>query len=133
MAVVTAGGLGSAAGRVAVMVVGLVAAKAVVAAAVVAEVVVVAVAVAVAVGVVVAVDLGLAGAMVAAVALGLEAAVTCAVALLTSAPDELQQEDHQPSFPQQEEAAAPAEAAGEESKHGDASPWPASSCLITSS
>lgn len=128
---VTAGGLGSAAGRVAVMVVGLVAAKAVVAAAVVAEVVVVAVAVAV--GVVVAVDLGLAGAMVAAVALGLEAAVTCAVALLTSAPDELQQEDHQPSFPQQEEAAAPAEAAGEESKHGDASPWPASSCLITSS
>lgn len=131
MAVVTAGGLGSAAGRVAVMVVGLVAVKAVVAAAVVAEVVVVAVAVAV--GVVVAVDLGLAGAMVAAVALGLEAAVTCAVALLTSAPDELQQEDHQPSFPQQEEAAAPAEAAGEESKHGDASPWPASSCLITSS
>lgn len=131
LAVVTAGGLGSAAGRVAVMVVGLVAAKAVVAAAVVAEVVVVAVAVAV--GVVVAVDLGLAGAMVAAVALGLEAAVTCAVALLTSAPDELQQEDHQPSFPQQEEAAAPAEAAGEESKHGDASPWPASSCLITSS
>lgn len=128
---VTAGGLGSAAGRVAVMVVGLVAVKAVVAAAVVAEVVVVAVAVAV--GVVVAVDLGLAGAMVAAVALGLEAAVTCAVALLTSAPDELQQEDHQPSFPQQEEAAAPAEAAGEESKHGDASPWPASSCLITSS
>lgn len=128
---VTVGGLGSAAGRVAVMVVGLVAAKAVVAAAVVAEVVVVAVAVAV--GVVVAVDLGLAGAMVAAVALGLEAAVTCAVALLTSAPDELQQEDHQPSFPQQEEAAAPAEAAGEESKHGDASPWPASSCLITSS
>lgn len=125
LAVVTAGGLGSAAGRVAVMVVGLVAAKAVVAAAVVAEVVVVAVAV--------AVDLGLAGAMVAAVALGLEAAVTCAVALLTSAPDELQQEDHQPSFPQQEEAAAPAEAAGEESKHGDASPWPASSCLITSS
>lgn len=131
LAVVTAGGLGSAAGRVAVMVVGLVAVKAVVAAAVVAEVVVVAVAVAV--GVVVAVDLGLAGAMVAAVALGLEAAVTCAVALLTSAPDELQQEDHQPSFPQQEEAAAPAEAAGEESKHGDASPWPASSCLITSS
>ena len=128
---VTVGGLGSAAGRVAVMVVGLVAVKAVVAAAVVAEVVVVAVAVAV--GVVVAVDLGLAGAMVAAVALGLEAAVTCAVALLTSAPDELQQEDHQPSFPQQEEAAAPAEAAGEESKHGDASPWPASSCLITSS
>lgn len=127
LAVVTAGGLGSAAGRVAVMVVGLVAVKAVVAAAVVV------VAVAVGVGVVVAVDLGLAGAMVAAVALGLEAAVTCAVALLTSAPDELQQEDHQPSFPQQEEAAAPAEAAGEESKHGDASPWPASSCLITSS